>query len=105
MFYTWTRIIKEHLPFYRDHETPLEFNKILIKQVFGSMGKLIFYTKGFKQRVEKFKEIIIDIKPLSLPFLLQSYLWLIILFPLSYIHKFYLYYLVPFCMKKYLKKI
>jgi glycosyltransferase involved in cell wall biosynthesis len=105
VFYTWTRLIKEHLPFYINNKTPIEFDEILIKQIFSSIGKLVYYTEGIQQRFSMLKKIMLDIKPLKVPFLLKSYLRLIILFPFSYILKFYLYYLVPFSVKKYLKII
>ncbi|MBU2939572.1 glycosyltransferase [Lacinutrix sp. C3R15] len=105
IFYTWVRLVKEHLPFYAKHKTPKKFDKILVSQIYSSMGKLIFYTKGYSERKVKYKEIMLEIKPLEIPFYLQSYLWLLILFPFSYILKFYVYYLVPFYIKHFIKKL
>ncbi|MEP2171025.1 glycosyltransferase family 2 protein [Polaribacter sp.] len=103
IFYTWVRLVKEHLPFYTIHKTPIEFNKILVGQIYSSMGKLIFYTKGFSERITKYKEIMLEIKPLMLPLYLRIYLWLLILFPFSYVLKFYVYYLVPFYRNNFIK--
>lgn len=92
IFHTWTRLVKEHLPFCLNNEVPFEFKKILYKGLFSSMGKLIVYTKGFESRKKIKKSVINDVKPLEVPFYIRWYLALLVYFPFSILLKFYVYY-------------
>lgn len=93
IFHTWKRYILEHLPFYFKYEVPFEYKQILFHGLFGTMGKLIFYSHGFNNRVATMKTMPNDIRPLKLPLFLWMYLWLLVLLPLRILLKIYVYWL------------
>lgn len=91
IFHTWTRLVKEHLPFCLKNDVPIEFKTILYRALFSSMGKLIVYTNGFKNRKVLKNKVLDDVKPLEIPFYIRWYLALLVYFPLTSLLKFYVY--------------
>ncbi len=104
VFLTWTRLVKEHLPFCLKNEVPTEFKKILYKALFSNMGKLIVYTNGFIDRWTIKNKVLNDVKPLEVPFYIRWYLVLLVYLPLTILLKFYVYYYSRWFVDKYFTK-
>ena len=104
IFHTWNRFTKEHLPFYLNNQVPLEYTDNLYRQLFKMMGKLIYFTKGFNNRVNKRNEILNDINPIEVPFYIKWYLNILVIFPIEILLKLYVYYLSPWHVSNILKK-
>ena len=102
IFHTWTRLTKEHLPFCLTHDVPIEFKKILYRGLFSSMGKLIVYTEGFKNRQKIKIQVLNDVKPLEVPVYIRWYLSLLVCLPVMGLLKFYTYYLSRWYVDKHL---
>lgn len=102
IFHTWTRLTKEHLPFCLNNKVPIEFKKILYSALFSSMGKLIVYTNGFKNRKTIRNKVLNDVKPLEVPFYIKWYLSLLVYLPVMWLLKFYTYYLSRWYVYKHL---
>ena len=100
-FMQWPRFVKEHLPFYLENETPLEFNKMFFNQLYQIMGKQVYFTKGVFKRNSIKNRLLDDIKTVRVPFLIRLFLSILVVLPFSYVIKFYGYYLVPYIVKKY----
>ena len=100
-FMQWPRFVKEHLPFYLENETPLEFNKMFFNQLYQIMGKQVYFTKGVFKRNRIKNRLLDDIKTVRVPFLIRLFLSILVVLPFSYVIKFYGYYLVPYIVKKY----
>ena len=98
-FMVWPRLVKEHLPFYLNNDTPLMFKKLLFGQLYQSMGKQIYFTKGYKARRGLKNKLLKEILPLEVSSIVKLYLSILLIFPLSYIIKFFGYYLVPYVIK------
>lgn len=103
IFHTWKRLIHEHLLFYLNNKVPFQFKEKLFRQLFKSMGKLIYYTKGLNNRIQKRKEILNDIKPLRVPFYIKCYLTILVVLPIQPLLKFYIYYLSQWYVSRFLK--
>ena len=101
----WTRFVKSHLPFYLENEVPLLYKSLLYAYLYKTTGKIIYETKGLSKRISVRKTLLNEIEPVKLPFLLHSYLRVLTIFPFSIILKFYVYYLVPFYIKNFIKKL
>src|SRR5690606_29429359 len=43
-FMVWPRLVKEHVPFYLEQETPKRFQELLFSQLFQSMGRQLVFT-------------------------------------------------------------
>jgi len=99
-FMIWPRLVNEHIPFHLKHKEETEFKKLLFKQVYQGIGKQLFLTEGLQNRKVLKKKLINEIKPLKLPSSIRFYLSILVLFPFSYVIKFYGYYLVPHFIKK-----
>ncbi len=96
----WPRFVKEHLPFYLAHQQEVEFGKKFKLQLYNLMAKQIYHTKGFSKRHSVKQQLLSDVKDIDLPFLIKLFLNLLVLFPFSYVLKFYSYYIVPYIVKK-----
>ena len=97
-FMRWPRFVKSHLPFYLNHQVPIEFKRILFKGIYGSMGRMLNLTQGFMERGRLKKQLFKDIKPLKTPWLIRIYLNILVVFSFSYVFKFYVYYLIPWLL-------
>lgn len=102
-FMLWPRMVKAHLPFYFEHEVPLKFKDLLFGQIYNAMGKQIYHTKGVSNRIKKRKELINDISPIKLHWLLNFGLYMLVFMPTKVFMKLYNYYLVPSVLKKQLQ--
>lgn len=102
IFHTWNRLVKEHLPFSLNNDVPIEFDKILYRQLISNMGKLIAYSKGFRNRLTIKKKVINDMRPINVPFYIRGYLSLLVFLPFKIFLKFYVYYLSRWYADKYL---
>ena len=99
-FMQWPRLVKEHLPFYIENAVPLEFKKMLFEQIYEVMGKQVYLTKGLVNRKTLKKNLLNDIQAIHVPSILRIWLSVLVLIPISYTMKFYVYYLVPYIVKK-----
>lgn len=95
----WPRFVKEHLPFYLDNRSELEFGSMFLKQLYTILAKQVYFTKGLKKRYNFKNQLLSDIKSVNPPFLVRLYLNFLVVFPFSYVLKFYCYYLVPYIVK------
>jgi glycosyltransferase involved in cell wall biosynthesis len=98
-FMMWPRLVKEHLPFYLNTETPVEFKKILHAQLFKSMGKQLYFTKGYLVRKQLKQKLLAEIIPLEVSRIITLFLSILVILPFSVIIKFYGYYVVPYIKK------
>lgn len=94
-FMQWPRFTKSHLPFYLNNSVPLDFKRILFKGIYGSMGRMINLTKGYKNRKRLKYQLLKDILPLKTPLLLNLYLEVLVIFNSSFVFKLYIYYFLP----------
>jgi len=101
----WTRFVKSHLPFYLENDVPIRYKELVYAYLYKTTGKRIHQEKGFSNRNAMRKELLKEIEPVKLPFLLRLHLRLIATFPLSILLKIYVYYLVPFYIKNCIKKL
>ncbi|MFD2823326.1 glycosyltransferase family 2 protein [Lacinutrix iliipiscaria] len=101
----WTRFVKSHLPFYKENEVPVLYKKLLYAYLYKTTAKRICKTRGYSKRNNLLNEIKAEIKPVEFPFGLRFFLLIMTFFPLSFILKFYLYYLVPFYMKNHIETL
>ncbi|WP_158548360.1 glycosyltransferase family 2 protein [Marixanthomonas ophiurae] len=104
VFMQWPRYVKSHLPFYRNHEVPYEFKRILFKTIFVSIGRMLNLTNGIQERRKLKKQLFQDIKTVKTSFLIRLYLEILVLFNFSYVFKFYIYYWVPALLPSIIKK-
>jgi len=102
-FMVWPRLVKEHLPFYLEQETPKRFQELLFSQLFQSMGRQLVFTKGFVTRSRLKRELYNQLKDVSIPFLIRLYLSILVILPLEVLRKVYGYYVVPFTVKQLIK--
>ncbi len=101
----WTRFVKSHLPFYLEHDVPLRYKELLYAYLYQTIGKIICSTASSTKRKLKLQELLDEIQPVKLPYLLKLYLKLLTVFPFSVFLKLYVYYLVPFYIKNYIAKL
>ena len=99
-FMIWPRLVKEHLPFYLNHEVPLKFKQLLFRQIFLSMAKQICFTGGFMERSKLKQRLLKEVSPLKVPFLISLYLAILVRWPWSGLRKVYGYYLVPYIVNR-----
>lgn len=99
-FMIWPRLVKEHLPFYLNHEVPLKFKQLLYSQLFQAMARQLYFTKGLKHRYRLKQQLLEEIKPLPVPFLIRLYLAILVVLPWSVLRKVYGYYIVPYIIKR-----
>lgn len=99
-FMVWPRLINEHLQFYLNNDTPLKFKKLLYAQLFKSMGKQIYHTKGFNERRKLKKKLCDEIAQIEVPILIQFFLSILVILPFSISIKIYGYYIVPFVRRR-----
>ena len=95
----WPRFVHEHLPFYLNQNPGKEFNQLFLNQLYNILAKRIYFTKGLYNRYSLKKKLFFEIKPLRPASLIRVYLYLLILFPFSFVMKFYSYYIVPYIVK------
>jgi len=98
-FMQWPRMTKSHLPFYLDGKGNDEFQKILLKKIYSSIGKMIQETKKKSEREKLKAKLYQDIAPLKIPLILRKFHNLLIKAPNKNLLKIYLYYLVPLSLK------
>lgn len=101
----WTRFVKSHLPFYLNHDVPVRYKELLYSYLYKTIGKIVCNTLKYTERKAKLRDLLDEIKPIKLPFLLGSYLILLTVFPFSLLLKLYVYYLVPFYIKNHIEKL
>lgn len=99
-FMQWPRLVKEHLPFYLENDMPKRFEQLLFAQIYTVLAKQIYFTKGIKKRLALRESLLKEVQAIKMPFLIKSWLWVLIFFPFSYAMKFYSYYLVPYIVKQ-----
>ncbi len=99
-FMIWPRLVKEHLSFYIKNVVPLRYKKILFEQLYKSMGKQLYFTKPFSKRKFLKQKLLNEMHLVKVPFIIKFYLSILVVFPFSYIIKFFGYYLVPFIVKQ-----
>ena len=88
-FMVWPRLVREHLPFYLEHETPLRFKTLLFAQLFQSIGRQILFTKGFSNRLHLKRKLLSELKTIRIPFIIRVYLPILVLFPFEFVGKIY----------------
>ena len=103
IFHTWNRLVREHLKFYFLHDVPFEYKKILFRQLFANMAKVLFWTDGLEERQMKLRDLQEEISPLLIPKFIKYYLIVLVYLPFEIILKFYVYYLSPWYVDKSLK--
>ncbi len=101
----WTRFVKSHLPFYLNNDVPLQYKILLYNYLYKTSGKRIQELKGFSKRKQLLQEIIKEIQPVKFPLALKLFLQLLILFPLTFLRKVYVYYLVPYYINKHIERL
>ena len=102
IFHLWSRTIEADLPLYYSHNIPLEYKRTLFRQVFSTMGKIIYYSDGFQTRYEVYKKIPLDVMPLKVPLLIRAYLFVLVIFPIKILLKFYVYYFSKWHVRRYM---
>ena len=103
-FMQWPRLVKEHLQYFLEHNTPKAFDILLFEQLYKVMGKQIYFTKGLSHRNTLRSSLLEQVNAVKVPFLIRIYLKALVLFPFSYVFKFYSYYVVPYIVKNYKHK-
>ena len=103
-FMVWPRLIREHVPFFLTHETPLEFNQMLFTQLFQSMGRQLIFTEDATKRRQLKQRLFYDLKDIEIPLYIRLYLSLLTIFPFDILRKIYGYYLVPYVVRNIVKK-
>lgn len=99
-FMIWPRLIEEHLAFYLRHDTPKQFQELLFRQLFQSMGRQVVFTKGMRKRFELKKALEDDLSKVTVPFLIRFYLTILAVLPFEPLRKVYGYYVVPYIVKR-----
>lgn len=99
VFHLWNRLVLSHLPFYLSNEVPLVFKLHLFNQLFSTMAKVIFYSKGLKRRYFMFNKTQDDIKPICPSILIKIYLLILVILPHKLILKLYVYYISKWYVK------
>jgi len=99
-FMVWPRLIKEHLPFYLEQDTPLRFKSLLFSQLFQSMGRQVVFTKGLKNRQDLKQQLYHDLQAIRIPLVIRLYLSILVILPLESLRKVYGYYMVPYVVKQ-----
>src|SRR5690606_23676333 len=93
-FMIWPRLVKEHLPFYLERDTPPKFQALLFRQLFQSMGRQIVFTEGLTKRCHLKKQLYQDLNAISIPLIIRFYLTILVILPLETLRKVYGYYIV-----------
>lgn len=99
-FMVWPRLVKEHMPFYLNNETPLRFKELLFSQLYNTLGKQLYFTKTYLARKKLKQKLLIEMSPIDVSILIKFFLSILVIFPFSYVIKFYGYYVVPFVIRK-----
>ncbi|WP_299226429.1 glycosyltransferase family 2 protein [uncultured Psychroserpens sp.] len=99
-FMVWPRLVHEHLPFYLNHKTPDQFRVLLFKQLYRSMGRQLKSTKDISNRIALKKQLFHDVSSIKIPFIIRIYLSILITLPFNILLKIYVYYIVPYVVKK-----
>ncbi|WP_417214460.1 glycosyltransferase family 2 protein [Bizionia sp.] len=99
-FMVWPRLVKEHLPFYLEQDTPLRFKSLLFSQLFQSMGRQVVFTKGLKNRQDLKQQLYHDLQAIQIPLVIRLYLSILVILPLESLRKVYGYYMVPYVVKQ-----
>lgn len=99
-FMVWPRLVKEHLPFYLEQDTPLRFKSLLFSQLFQSMGRQVVFTKGLKNRQDLKQQLYHDLQAIRIPLVIRLYLSILVILPFESLRKVYGYYMVPYVVKQ-----
>ncbi|WP_417197800.1 glycosyltransferase family 2 protein [Bizionia sp.] len=99
-FMVWPRLVKEHLPFYLEQDTPLRFKSLLFSQLFQSMGRQVVFTKGLHKRQDLKKQLYFDVQAIQIPLVIRLYLSILVILPYEFLRKIYGYYVVPYAVKQ-----
>ncbi len=99
-FMVWPRLVKEHVPFYLEQDTPLRFKSLLFSQLFQSMGRQVVFTKGLKNRQDLKQQLYHDLQAIRIPLVIRLYLSILVILPLESLRKVYGYYMVPYVVKQ-----
>jgi len=94
VFTYWPPLIKAYLPYCKTDIVSEEFKLIVLKQIYGSIGKMIVLTSGVKNRIKMKKKCIQEIIPIKVPFIFNVFLYLIIFTGSLNLYKFYTFYVV-----------
>lgn len=96
----WPRFVKEHLPFYLNNKEQTQFGQMFLRQLYNILAKQVYFSKGLSNRYSFKNQLLSEINPINPPILIRWYLNFLVIFPFSYVLKFYSYYLVPYIVKK-----
>jgi len=99
-FMVWPRLVKEHLPFYLEQDTPLRFKTLLFSQLFQSMGRQLVFSSGLKKRQDLKLELYHDVQAIRIPLVIRLYLSILVILPFESLRKVYGYYIVPYAVKQ-----
>jgi glycosyltransferase involved in cell wall biosynthesis len=95
----WTRFVKSHLPFYFNNTVPIPYKQRLYSYIFKTTAKRISQVEGASNRRLLLNDLLIEVEPMKFPTIIRLYLMIITIFPLSFLLKFYFYYIVPFYIR------
>jgi len=90
VFMQWPRFTKSHLEFYRNHEAPHEFKRLLFRGIFISFGKMLHLTKGVKARQELLRKMQVDVGDMYIPPKILSMLKRIVFLNNALVYKLYI---------------
>ncbi len=99
IFTYWPQYIHAYLPYILTEEVPLEFKKEVYKRLYGGFAKMIALTSGLSSRISLKRRLLIEIRPLHLPFILHFFIQLLLLTGWYTIYKIYFYYVLPVYLK------
>ncbi|GGK51774.1 MULTISPECIES: glycosyltransferase family 2 protein [Flavobacteriaceae] len=103
IFTYWPQTIKAYLPYSKTTKVSEEFKLEVLKQIYGSMGKMILLTNGFRNRVKLKNKFIQEITPLKVPVFINMFLQLLVLTKSYWLYKLYVYYILDFYIKQFNK--
>lgn len=105
IFHTWNRLVKEHFPFYLNNTVPEKFKYLLFRQLFSGLGKILFHTKGLKNRLRIYPELLRALEPVKIPFYIKCYLSILVVLPNQALLKFYIYYLSKWYLERHINDL
>lgn len=103
VYHIWSRQINADLPLYYEHDVPHEYKNWVFLQLYSTMGKIIYYSENYHDRLNVYKQIPKDIVPLKLKWPVKMYLYLLVICPVEILLKFYVYYFSKWYVTRNLK--
>ena len=94
VFTYWPQTVKAYLPYCNSQVVSNEFKIVVYKQLFGGIGKMIVLTKGLKSRFLLKQKCEKEILSVKIPFVLNIYIYLLVLTGNFNLYKFYFFYLL-----------